>query len=92
MSVTHEKLMIEFWIDPQFSFSLMTDTKQKRSKAIADISNTTNVNVTTTEKPYTYDVPKHKRSVVNRSPDRLVFSLNFSQYLITFPENDNLLS
>ncbi|XP_022336372.2 N-acetylglucosamine-1-phosphotransferase subunits alpha/beta-like [Crassostrea virginica] len=44
-----------------FSFSLMMDTKQKPSKAIADISNTTNVNVTTTEKPYTYEVPKHKR-------------------------------
>ena len=85
--------MIEFWIDPQFSFSLMTDTKQKSSKAIADISNTTNVNVTTTEKPYTYDVPKHKRLVVNRSPGCLIFSLNFSQYLlIIFPENDNLLS
>lgn len=44
-----------------YSFTLLTDTKQKPSKLSLGVSNTTQSNVTTTEKPYIYDIPKHKR-------------------------------
>lgn len=47
----------------QYSFTLLTDTKQKPSKLSLGVSNTTQSNVTTTEKPYIYDIPKHKRLV-----------------------------
>ncbi|XP_061181061.1 N-acetylglucosamine-1-phosphotransferase subunits alpha/beta-like isoform X2 [Saccostrea echinata] len=45
-----------------FTFTLMTDTKQRKSAEILQkIANNTQHNITTTEKPYIYDVPKHKR-------------------------------
>ncbi|XP_062580822.1 N-acetylglucosamine-1-phosphotransferase subunits alpha/beta-like [Saccostrea cucullata] len=44
------------------TFTLMTDTKQRKSAEILQkIANNTQTNITTTEKPYIYDIPKHKR-------------------------------
>ncbi|XP_048726912.2 N-acetylglucosamine-1-phosphotransferase subunits alpha/beta-like isoform X2 [Ostrea edulis] len=45
-----------------FNFTLTTDTKQRKSAEILQkVNNNTKHNLTTTEKPYLYDVPKQKR-------------------------------
>lgn len=64
----------------QYSFTLLTDTKQKPSKLSLGVSNTTQSNVTTTEKPYIYDIPKHKRLVLVQKPKSLDCFSSISQH------------